>query len=335
MNKPRIAVTLGDAAGIGPELVLRACRDARLAGECDLVVYGCRALLDRVSRASGIPMPEAFSFSGGAASGGAAGPVCRLVEIPFPEAGGIEPGRAQAACGRQAAAWIRAAAGDVRRGAADALVTAPICKDALRLAGIPFPGHTEMLAALTGAKAPCMAFSSPRLLISLATIHAALRDVPGMLAPGPLLRTIRLTHDACARRKGAKPRVGVLALNPHAGENGLFGDEEERVIRPAVERARAEGLDVEGPLVPDTAFTWLPGGGPAPFDGYVAMYHDQALILFKTFAFRSGVNVTLGLPIVRTSPDHGTAFDRAWKGTASPDSLISAVRLAVRLSAGR
>jgi 4-hydroxythreonine-4-phosphate dehydrogenase len=332
----RIALTLGDPAGIGPELILRACADRQALPPVDLLVYGNVAILRRVSDASGIPFPEAsfFVLSPAELASGRLPPrgMNGLVDFPFAEAGGLSPGKVQACCGRMAAAWISAAAADVLHGKADAVVTAPINKEALHAAGVPFPGHTEMLASLTGAASPCMAFDSPKLFISLATIHEAIRDVPRLLTSGRIARVIRLTAAACGKRAGRKPRVGVLALNPHAGEHGLFGDEEARAIGPAIAACRAEGLDVSGPLVPDTAFTWLLAGRPAPFDGYVAMYHDQALILFKAAAFDSGVNVTLGLPIVRTSPDHGTAFDIAWRGKASPASLLSAIRLAVRLA---
>ena len=163
-------------------------------------------------------------------------------------------------------------------------------------------------------------------------VSRAVSDVPGLLSLPSLTRTIRLTHEACLRFGVPRPRLGVLALNPHAGEHGLFGKEEDAVIRPAIALARESGIDASGPLVPDTAFTWLVPGNPAPFDAYVAMYHDQALIPFKMVAFDTGVNVTLGLPLVRTSPDHGTAFDLAWQGKASPASLFSAIRLAADMA---
>ena len=229
--------------------------------------------------------------------------------------------------------WICAAVRDIQAGMADALVTAPVNKEALHLAGVNFPGHTELLAHLTATPAPCMAFYSPGLVVSLATIHEALADVPRLLSIPSLLRVIRLTHTAGRGFGVDAPRIGVLALNPHAGEHGLFGDEEAKIIIPAIKQAKAEGIAASGPLVPDTAFTWL-GKRPAtpPFDAYVAMYHDQGLIPFKMVAFDTGVNVTLGLPVIRTSPDHGTAFDLAWQGKASPASLFSAITLAARMA---
>lgn len=332
-HRPRVALTLGDCAGIGPELALRALGSPELAEVCRLSVYGSRKLLDRVAAAAGLPLPEQLET---VQPGQAPAPSSErhvLVDFPLAEADTLRPGQVQAFCGACAFTWIRAAVRDILAGQADALVTAPINKEALHLAGVDYPGHTEMLAALTGAEGPCMAFYAPGLVVSLATIHEALADVPRLLTVPGLLRTIRLTHTACTGFGSAAPRLGVLALNPHAGENGVFGDEESRVIGPAIEQARAEGLDVSGPLVPDTAFTWLANRpAQAPFDAYVAMYHDQGLIPFKAVAFDIGVNVTLGLPIIRTSPDHGTAFNLAWQGKASPASLFSAVALAARMA---
>jgi len=332
-SRPRLALTLGDAAGIGPELALRALADPAVAANARLRVYGNLRLLRRVSAASGVPFDAACEVCAPGEAAAARSDRHLLIDFPLAGADEIRPGSVQAACGAAAAAWIRAAVADVAAGRADALVTGPISKEALRLAGVDFPGHTEMLAHLTGAAAPCMAFYAPGLVVSLATIHEALADVPRLITLPGLLRTIRLTHAACQGFGADRPRLGVLALNPHAGENGLFGGEEARVIRPAVEQARTEGLDVAGPLVPDTAFTWLAARPEKPpFDAYVAMYHDQGLIPFKMVAFDTGVNVTLGLPLIRTSPDHGTAFGLAWQGQASPASLFSALALAARMA---
>ncbi|MCL2104832.1 MAG: 4-hydroxythreonine-4-phosphate dehydrogenase PdxA [Kiritimatiellaeota bacterium] len=327
---PRLAVTLGDPAGIGPELVLRALADRDVAAACRLFVYGNHKLLMRVAEAARIPFVSDITVlppplgMGEIPDGG--GHI--LYDFPFGAAGSVLPGQVQAACGQQAYQWIEAAVRDTLAGRSDALVTAPICKEALHLAGVPFPGHTEMLGHLTGVPDPCMVFHSPSWMMGLVTIHEALADVPRLLSVGRVLRTIRLTHEGCVRfRGGGAPRIGVLALNPHAGERGLFGTEEARVIIPAIEQARSEGLDVSGPLVPDTAFAFFPHEGGGAFDAYVAMYHDQGLIPFKMVAFDTGVNVTLGLPFVRTSPDHGTAFDLAWQGRANAESFLNAIRL--------
>lgn len=335
MRRARIIISSGDAAGIGPELILRVCSEPQVIERYAIAVMGNRTIMERVSQQSAIPVPSSISFISHAEflqMKEIPNDQAACIDLPFPEASTIRPGVVQAACGREAARWIRAAVEDIQSGHADALVTAPINKEAMHAAGVPFPGHTEMLAGLTKTDEPCMAFDSPSLFVSLATIHAAIRDVPNLLNKDNLMRTIKLTAQACEKRKGSAPRIGVLALNPHAGENGLFGNEEKEIITPAIEACRGEGYDVVGPLVPDTTFTWLFAHRPAPCDGYVAMYHDQALILFKSVAFNDGVNVTLGLPIIRTSPDHGTAFDLAWKGKATEASLLSAIRLAAKLA---
>jgi 4-hydroxythreonine-4-phosphate dehydrogenase len=334
--RPRLAVTLGDCAGIGPELVLRALACPDLAAACQLIVYGSLTLLRRVAEAAGLKMMgRTCAVVPHDCAAQAPLPLDRhlFFDFPFAEAATLLPGRVQSACGAQAYDWVCAAVRDIQNGLADGLVTAPINKEALHLAGVKFPGHTEMLAHLTQTSDPRMAFYSPGLVVSLATIHEPLAKVPGLLSADSLLRTIRLTHAACQGFGVAAPRLGVLALNPHAGENGLFGREEQTAIAPAIEKARGEGLNASGPLVPDAAFTWLCARPPAaaPFDAYIAMYHDQGLIPFKMVAFDTGVNVTLGLPLIRTSPDHGTAFALAWQGKASPASLFSAIALAARM----
>lgn len=330
-DRPRIAVTCGDCAGIGPELVLHALNSREVAACARLLLYGSGAVLERVSRSSGIPF-ERPAVSQSAADAHFAYPGHVLIETgEAATLDGVQPGRVQSVCGAAAARWVESAARDVIAGEAHALVTAPINKDALRLAGVPHPGHTEMLAAICGVRDPCMAFFGPDMIVALATIHTALSRVPSLLDIRKLVHIAALTGDACTRAGIVSPRIGMLALNPHGGENGMFGMEERDIIIPAIEEARALGIDIRGPLVPDTAFTWLcPPRRPAPFDAWIAMYHDQALIPFKMTAFETGVNATLGLPIIRTSPDHGTAFDLAWRGTASPASFFAAIRLAAR-----
>ncbi len=333
--RPRLAVTLGDSAGIGPELVLQALASPDLADLCQLIVYGNLTLLRRVATTTGLPLSESLAVLPYSGVAPPSLPHDRhlLFDFPFAEAATLTPGIVQVACGRSAYAWICAAVRDLQAGVADALVTAPVNKEALHLAGVGFPGHTEILSCLTRTPNPCMAFYSPGLVISLATIHEPLANVPRLLSVETLLRTLRLTHAACQGFGIPAPRLGVLALNPHAGENGLFGHEEQTAILPAIEKAKAEGIHASGPLVPDTAFIGLSTRPPhPPFDAYIAMYHDQGLIPFKMVAFDSGVNLTLGLPLIRTSPDHGTAFDLAWQGKASPSSLFSAITLATRMA---
>ena len=211
----------------------------------------------------------------------------------------------------------------------DAIATGPIHKEALHAARIPFPGHTEILAERTRSAKTCMMLTSDAITCALVTVHVGYREVPALLTRERILATIELTAAAMRKLRGRAPRLTVCGLNPHAGEHGLFGEgEEERIIAPAVEEARAKGIAVTGPLSPDTAF--LPKFRKDT-DAYVCMYHDQGLILLKAPAFEDAVNVTLGLPIVRTSVDHGTAFDIAWKGVADVSSFVRAVELAAQL----
>lgn len=341
-----LAVSPGDPAGIGPELALMALARTDPA-EAMLRVRAGRKLLERVSRASGIPFPGVLCISPGEEPPERCGGHV-LVDDQFE--GECEPGRVSACCGAYAARQVRTAAQDVLAGRADALVTMPLCKESARLGGCPFPGHTELLASVCGAKSPpVMAFHSGAvaaggrcggLALALATIHEPLARVPSLLDAGGILHVLRTVHSSFGAMCGGSPRIGVLGLNPHAGENGLIGREEIETIRPAVARAREEGIDAHGPLVPDAAFSFLaaairdPSAAP-PFDAYVAMYHDQGLIPFKLAAFGSAVNVTLGLPIVRTSPGHGTAFDIAWRGKAGFGATGAAIRLAAKMAALR
>lgn len=335
-EKPRIALTVGDCAGIGPELVLHALNSAQIRATTELAVYGSKALLQRVAAASRIPLPADLRICQNLQDEDLTLPGPWLVNIELDHPQRIQSGVVQAACGQAAADWITAAVTDALGGRVNALVTAPINKEALHQAGILFPGHTEMLAALCNVPHPCMAFFTPGLIIALATIHTALASVPAALSAPLLLRIAKLLHQACLQQGIAKPRLGMLALNPHAGEHGLFGDEEQRILQPAIELIRCAGITISEPLVPDTAFTWLyPPRREPPYHAYIAMYHDQALIPFKMVAFDQGVNVTLGLPIIRTSPDHGTAFDLAWQGKASPKSFFEAIRLAAQMSGAR
>lgn len=324
---PRIAITMGDAAGVGPELCLHVLAHPALAAEVTPLVFGDAALLERVAAACGQPVPR-YVVDRVDALDTVHGPA--VVQIDGLDAAGVQPGVIQADAGAAAHRYIQAAIQAARAGTVHAVTTAPIHKEALHAAGIPHPGHTEIFAAATGAARTCMMLTSETITCSLATIHIGYRDVPIALSVEGIVDTIELTAAAMQRLRGRAPRLAVLGLNPHAGEGGLFGDrEEERIIAPAVARARAAGIDVVGPLPPDTAFipSWL-----ERIDAYVCMYHDQGLIPLKALAFDQAVNVTLGLPIVRTSVDHGTAFDIAWQGRANPASLIAAIRLAARLA---
>ena len=251
---------------------------------------------------------------------------CRAIE-----ASEVRPGEIDGRCGRASFVYIEQAIHAAMAGEVAAVATAPIHKEALRRAGIDYPGHTEIFAEKSGAERICMMLTSERITVSLATTHVGYRDVPGQLTTARILDVIELTHEAMRRARGRQPRLVVCGLNPHAGEHGLFGDdEEETIIAPAIALAQERGIDVEGPLPPDTAFV------PARLvktDAFVCMYHDQGLIPLKMLAFDTAVNVTLGLPIVRTSVDHGTAMDIAWRGKASVESMIQAVLLATQLAA--
>jgi 4-hydroxythreonine-4-phosphate dehydrogenase len=246
-------------------------------------------------------------------------------------------GQVDARAGAAAAACIERAVRLVQAGQADAIVTAPIHKEALAAAGVPYPGHTEMLQALAAANGVAppvrMMLANDELRTVLVTIHMSLRRAIDAVSFDAVLETIRIAHAAMARQGMTRPRIGVAGLNPHAGEGGLFGEEELRIIAPAVAAARAEGIDASGPFAPDTVFMRArhAPGHAGEFDVVVAMTHDHGLIPVKYLGVEHGVNVTLGLPFVRTSPDHGTAFDIAGRGVADPSSLLAAVRMARRL----
>ena len=287
MTRPRVAITTGDPAGIGPEIAARAASDPRVLDACEPSLYG---------------PPDGASF---------------------------DPGVLSAAAGRAAYESIVRAVDDARTGQVDAIATAPVNKEAFRLAGLRWAGHTDLLAHLTGAPDVAMMFYSDVLRVVLATVHIPLSEVPRALTLESLERTIALTARELPRFGIARPRIAVAGLNPHAGEHGLFGREEQTVIAPAVARSCERGILVSGPFPADTLFVRAHRG---EFDVVVACYHDQGLIPVKLLAFGTAVNVTLGLPIIRTSVDHGTAFDIAGKGVADAGSMIAAVLLAARLA---
>lgn len=328
---PAIGITMGDAAGVGPELCLRALQSPAVTGVCRPVVFGSAALLRRVSGVCGIPFEAAVLPAGEIlANGLPPGDAPLVVDDDTTGVDAVTPGGVQPACGAAAFRYVQLAVLAAQQGWIRAVVTAPLNKEALQLAGVPYPGHTEMLAALTGTRRYCMMMASPGINVCLATTHIALSQVASELTVGRIGEVIRLADDAMRRFGRPAPRLTVCGLNPHAGEHGLFGDEEQRLILPAVQAVRADGLQVSDPLPPDTAF--IPSMREKT-DAYIVMYHDQGLIPFKMLAFETGVNVTLGLPLVRTSVDHGTAFDIAWQGKASAASLVAAVQTALRLSA--
>jgi 4-hydroxythreonine-4-phosphate dehydrogenase len=253
-----------------------------------------------------------------------------IVDWQAVDSAAVRPGVVSAATGRAGFTYVDRAIDAALAGQVAAVSTAPLNKEAMHAAGIKYPGHTEIFADRTQAARSCMMQYSEEITCTFVTVHVGYREVPGLLTTERILEVIDLTAEALARLRGKPPKIVVCGLNPHAGEHGLFGDrEEERIIIPAIETARAKGIQIEGPLPPDTAF--LPWKRKAT-DAFVCMYHDQGHIPVKALAFDSAVNTTLGLPIVRTSVDHGTACDIAWQGKANPSSLFAAVRLALRLT---
>ena len=324
---PRIAVTMGDPAGVGPEIALRALAEPRVTGICTPIVFGDASVLRRVGRQLSLPSDFAV-ISPDQLSGATQPSILDLQSFPDPSA--VQPGKVSAETGRAAFAYIEKSIDAALSRQIHAVATGPIHKEALRAAGVQFPGHTEIYAERTHATRAAMCLTSPQLTCAFVTVHVGYRDVPGLLTRERVLDVIELGAEFVRKTGGGEPRITVLGLNPHAGESGLFGDrEEERHIIPAIQSARTKGLTVEGPLPPDTAF--LPARRSAT-DVFVCMYHDQGHIPLKMLAFDDAVNVTLGLPIVRTSVDHGTALDIAWQGKANPNSLYEAIRVAAQLS---
>jgi 4-hydroxythreonine-4-phosphate dehydrogenase len=314
MSLPRLALTMGDPAGVGPELCLRALAEESVRAVCAPVVFGDAAVLRACAEKTGLPAPCAAEVRDCAA-------------IPLRD---FTPGVINAATGRASFTYVDRAIAAALAGEVAAMTTAPLSKEALHLAGLHFPGHTEILAARTHAARSCMLQYSEEITCAFVTVHVGYREVPALLTRDRIVEVIELTAAALQRLRGRAPKLVVCGLNPHAGEHGLFGDrEEERIISPAIADARALGYDVEGPLPPDTAF--IPARRRTT-DAFICMYHDQGHIPLKALAFDSAVNTTLGLPIVRTSVDHGTALDLAWQGRANPGSLFAALKLAARLA---
>jgi 4-hydroxythreonine-4-phosphate dehydrogenase len=322
MDRPVVVLTAGDPSGIGPEIAVKA--RALLGAALPFAWIGDPRHLPEGSAATLIDTPDqAHGVDPGA-----------LPVLPLPFAAPAPPGRPDPANAAGTIAAIERAVDLVQGGRAAALCTLPITKKALKDgAGFAFPGHTEFLAHLAGVERVAMMLACPGLRVVPATIHIPLAEVPAALTPALLEETVRLTHAALIRDFGiAAPRIAVAGLNPHAGEGGAMGWEDERIIRPLVARLAAEGMAIRGPLPADTMFH---AAARAGYDAAVCAYHDQALIPIKTIDFAGGVNVTLGLPFVRTSPDHGTAHDIAGRGVADASSLVAALRMAQDMAAAR
>jgi len=319
---------MGDPAGIGPEVCLRLLNHAPCHAAGTPMIFGDASVLEAVAARIGLePPPKVVPFET-LAQEGAAEPC--VVDLRTIQPADFEPGTLSAAAGKSSFLYIDAAIDAALAGNIDGVCTAPINKEAIRLAGVNQPGHTEIFAEKTRAERACMMLTSPELTCSFVTVHVGYRDVPGLLSVERILEVIELSADALRRLRRREPKLLVCGLNPHAGEHGLFGDhEEEKFIIPAIDKARKADLDIQGPLPPDTAF--LPPRR-REIDGFVCMYHDQGHIPLKALAFDDAINITLGLPIIRTSVDHGTAFDIAWQGKANPNSLYEAFGLACGLA---
>ena len=315
---------MGDPAGIGPEVCLQLLNEHAIRDIFEPIVFGDACVLEKTASECGLKPPARIVKSLDDAEGPC---VLDLGVISVDE---YETGIINAATGRAGYRYVTQAIDSALAGEVNAVTTGPLNKEALKMAGVSYPGHTEIFANLTDSDRTCMLQYSDEIRCAFVTTHVGYAEVPALLTQKRILEVIELCEEAIQRIRGKKPRLLCCGLNPHAGENGLFGNgEEEQIIKPALEVARANGIDVTGPLPPDTAF--LPQRRK-DFDCVVCMYHDQGHIPLKALAFDNAVNTTLGLPIIRTSVDHGTALDIAGKGIANPNSLFEAVKLAVRLS---
>ena len=328
---PLVAVTMGDPAGIGPEIIAMLFQLADLGSKYRILVVGDQRAMERGLQIVGQADP--FVHINAIEPKGLQDPGPYFLATSSLSEHDIKFGQPSAAAVRATIDFIRQAVLAAKDGLVDAVCTAPINKSVLKQASFAFPGHTEFLQHLTGARRTVMMLAGATLRVSLVTIHCGLAEVPKRLNIDLVTETIIITHDALANDFGIRqPRLAVAGLNPHAGDGGLFGDEEERVISPAVLHCRQQGLDVSGPLPPDTVYYKAHQG---EFDAVVSMYHDQGLIPLKLLHFQDAINITLGLPIVRTSVDHGTAYDIAGTGRASPTSLLAALDLAATIAGRR
>ncbi len=347
-ERPLLAVTMGDPAGVGAEVVVSALSSRRARAACRVLVVGDSRILERATGFVGKPFrPRVVSSAKEMAQSRAR--VC-LLDLHNANPGQIPVGRVNAAAGQAAADYIEKAAGLALAGEVAGIVTAPINKEALREAGVAHPGHTEMLAALCGVRRVAMMLVHREMRVSHVTTHISLREACEVITQERVLSVIHLTDEALCCMGIPQPRIAVAGLNPHAGEGGLFGDEEICEIAPAIECARSEGINAAGPFPPDSIFARHRAG---EFDAVVAMVHDHGHIAVKTVCFcvasgashrsngnaakmkSAGVNLTLGLPIIRTSVDHGTAFDIAGTGTADATSMVEAIVLAAGMARDR
>ncbi len=315
-NKPSVLISMGDPSGIGPEVTLKALASPEISGLANFFVIGDGFVLSKLKKDTGLKLKVP------------------LIDLSNVAAKFYSYGKIRASFGKASLEYIDKALGLLKRKKADCLVTAPLNKTSVRMSGISdFEGHTEYLAKWTHSKEVAMMFVGEKLKIVLVTRHIALDEVPKRLSVRAITKTILITHEYLKKFFKIKyPAIGVAGLNPHAGESGIFGNEENKIIVPAIKRVSRHISGVSGPIPPDVIF-WQALN--KKFDAVIAMYHDQGLIPFKMLYFEKGVNLTLGLPFIRTSPDHGTAFDIAGRNMADPSSMIEAIRLACRLAQKR
>jgi 4-hydroxythreonine-4-phosphate dehydrogenase len=324
ISRSMIVVTMGDPAGVGPEIILKALRSGALPKKNRYLIIGDREVLEKTGRRLHGEFP--LHTAGSVAEAQSRAEDFLLFEASRLPAGQVKPGQPQGRWGQAALNYVRLGAQWALEKKVQALVTCPVSKEVIRETDPAFTGHTEFLAGLSPTRRFGMMLAGKRLKVSLVTIHCSLRETLRRLKAASILEIINLTHETLTRRFGiTDPAIAVAGLNPHAGEGGAFGTEEKTIIEPAVESAQSAGVRVSGPHPPDTLFYWAARGR---YDAVVALYHDQGLIPLKLLHFDNAVNLTMGLPFIRTSVDHGTAFDIAGKGLAKPDSLVAAIRLA-------
>lgn len=334
-NLKKIAITIGDPAGIGPEITLKSIISKEIVNICSPIIIGDKSVVEELIQSLNLPVNlkndaiitiEDLPLLTTKSAGGFK--IAEFVDVSVIKNKDFKKNKPFALCGRASVAYIKKAVALAMDKHVDAIVTAPICKESLKMADYPWLGHTELLAELTDTKDYAMAFYSKELRLILVTIHESIKKVPELITKDKVLKTIIFAQQACKMMGIEDPKIAVAGLNPHAGESGIFGDEEIKEISPAIQEARTSGISALGPYPADSLFYRAYKGG---FDIIVCMYHDQGLIPLKMTAFDKAVNITIGLPIIRTSPDHGTAFDISWKGIANPSSMIEAIKLAVRL----
>ena len=319
---------MGDPCGIGPEIILKALKSPSIRRIANYVIIGNKGVLDRTARS--LKMPVTYqTISHLTKIDDLKHPISLLPVSGF-NSNIMKQKSATAEGGEVSVQCVIKGINLAMSGHIDALVTAPICKKAIHLAGYGYPGHTEMLHIFSGAKRVVMLMVGGKLRVAFTTTHIALKDVPQSITAENMLETITITNSGLEQYFGLKmPRIAVCGLNPHAGEECLFGDEERRIIIPAIEKAKKKGIQCEGPVSADTVFYKALKG---VYDAVIAIYHDQGSIPLKLHAFETGVNITLGIPFVRTSPDHGTAYDIAGKGVADPRSMMEAIKMAIKMS---